>query len=481
MLAARKATALTACADLFARLQAEGAGEALRLELAVQHDRVGELDCRLANLLQEMEIYRDTCRQLADVLVTLAEPEGRMDLGVVKAALMALGGGDFGPASAILTEAAAQSSGPADEAARVAFAQGLIAEDDMRWQDAAGHYAVAARLDPDLPSLRKARALACRTGDLTAAFRLGKGLMVLAETSGTPAERAEAMRDHALTLEAQERWDEAEGMLRKALQMGRGMAGPAGAGTATGWARLSRVLEAQDRIAEAEAVMRKALEASRQSIGEAHPDYAARLVGLAGLLAAQEREAEAEPLLQKALDIIRRLNHGSHPVMVDCLTGLAALAEARERFALAEEYLSQAVSVGATLVGPTHPDHAARLFGLAEVIRAQRRLPESEALFRQALAIDRATIGEAHRDYGIGLNNLAGVIEAQGRPAEAEAIYVSALDSLRQGLGDLHPATLKVARNFGALIAAHLPHSPHRAAVEALWQAGQQDLPLPPG
>ena len=68
------------------------------------------------------------------------------------------------------------------------------------------------------------------------------------------------------------------------------------------------------------------------------------------------------------------------------------------------------------------------------------------------------------------------MVEAQGRVAEAEELYAAALDIFRRTMGDLDPATLKVARNFRALMAVHLPQSPHRAAVEALWQAGQQDM-----
>jgi tetratricopeptide (TPR) repeat protein len=141
---------------------------------------------------------------------------------------------------------------------------------------------------------------------------------------------------------------------------------------------------------------------------------------------------------------------------------------------LAEAYHRRALDAGCAGLGPTHPDHAGRLCALAEVVRAQRRLPEAEALFTQALKIDRATLGTAHRDYGVGLNNLAGVVEAQGRPAEAEKLYAAAIAIFRDQLGDLHPATLKVARNFRALMARHLPASPHRAEVEMLWQAGQE-------
>jgi tetratricopeptide (TPR) repeat protein len=471
-LAAKHGAALLACDQIFHRFQAGEDGAVLRAELAVWHDRVAELDRRRADVTRDMAEHFRTCQRLSDLLAEAATSTGQTGLGRFAAAAAAVHTGDFGPAEVILAACADRNTAPADEAARLAFGRGLIAEEDMRWTDAVDHFATAARLDPDLDHLRKARAASCRTGDLTAAFRLGKGLMVLAETSGTAVDRAMALQEHALTLEAQDRWAEAEGCLRKAIQAGRALGGPPQAGQAAALAALSRVLEAQGRSAEADPPIRKALEVSRQSIGEAHPAFVLRLLALARLVAAEGREAEAEPILQKALDIAGRPG-GGHPVALACLTALAELAEAQGQLPRAESLHRQALEAGARAVGPTHPDHAGRLCALAEVVRAARRLPEAETLFRQALEIDRATIGPDHRDYGVALNNLAGVVEAQGRPAEAEPLYATAVAIFRDQLGDLHPATQKVAGNFRALLASQLPISPHRAGIEMLWQAGR--------
>lgn len=446
---------------------------ALRGDLAGLHVAIGEVVQRLAYLTWDESGPE---AELDQILTEASGASGLVGLGRLAAAKAALVAGDLGPADEVFAELQALATGPADQTARLAFARGLIAEAAMRWPDAAGHFALAARLDPDLRSLQKARALACRTGDLTAAFRLGKGLMVLAETSGTPEDRAMAMAEHALTLEAQDRPAEAEGVLRKAVQNGRARVGTPNPEHARHLAQLARVLEAEDRLTDAEAALRKALEVTRVALGEGHPDYAGRLNALAGILSAQDRDSEAEPLQHKALGLARRLAGGVHPVVIDCLTGLAQLSEKLGSLAVAEQLYREALSLDLALTGRTHPDHAGRLCALAEVVRAGRRMPEAEALFRQALEIDRATIGEAHRDYGVALNNLAGVVEVQGRPAEAEELYAAALAIFRATLGDLHPATQKVTRNFRALIASELPQSVHRPGVEALWALGQSDL-----
>jgi tetratricopeptide (TPR) repeat protein len=483
-LAAREAALRDECEALFLKLRTAdpAASEPLRTALAAVH-------CALIATVHESANQPwhgvATAERLAEIGQTLSEVSrnvGQTGLGRLSDAMAALQTGNTGPAETILAERSALNTGPADEAARLAFAQGLIAEAALRWPDAARHFAQAARLDPDLRSLQKAREFACLTGDLTGAFRLGTGLMVLAETSGAPEDRAMAMADHALTLEAQDRLPEAEGYLRKAVAAGRSAGVEPGAAQARRLAQLGRVLEAQDRFADAEGPLRKATELTRTLLGERHPDYCARLNALGLNLQAQDRDAEAEPLHRKALDLSRQLPGGAHPVTVDCLTGLAQLAERQVRLVQAEQHYRQALQLEQTLVGRTHPDFAGRIFALAEVVRAQRRLPEAETLFRTALEIDRATIGEAHRDFGIGLNNLAGVVEAQGRATEAEGLYAAALAIFRDRLGDLHPATQKVTRNFRALILAQLPGSLHRPGVEALWAAGQAGVPaLSPG
>lgn len=479
VLRARQAELREDCDALFLQLREDDPEDAadLRADLDRKHRALIATINEIAGLPWDGGHAADRQAEIGQVMVEAVQSLGRVGLVHLSEAVDALRAGDAGPADQVLTDLVALNSGPADLAARLAFAQGLIAEAALRWPEAARHFSHAARLHPDLRALQKARELVCLTGDLTTAFRLGQGLLVLAETSGSPADRAMAMAEHALTLEAQDRLTEAEGFLRKAVAAGRTAAVPPGPAQARHLAQLARVLEAQDRLQDAESALRKALEVSRAALGEGHPDYCLRLNALAMILQAQDRDAESEPLHQKAMGLARQLAGGQHPVMVDCLAGLAQLAERQGRLDLAERHYRQALDLEQTLIGRTHPDFAGRICALAEVVRAQRRMPEAEVLFRKALEIDRATFGPEDRDFGTGLNNLAGVVEAQGRYVEAEDLYAAALAIFRQTLGDLHPATQKVTRNFRALIAAHLPGSTHRPGVEALWTAGQAGVP----
>ena len=64
-----------------------------------------------------------------------------------------------------------------DRAAAAAFERGKLAEGEVRWADAAGHYATAARLAPTYEHLFEARAIAWRSGNHPAAPRFGDDLI----------------------------------------------------------------------------------------------------------------------------------------------------------------------------------------------------------------------------------------------------------------------------------------------------------------
>ena len=69
---------------------------------------------------------------------------------------------------------------------------------------------------------------------------------------------------------------------------------------------MANSLNAQGKYDEAEPLYRKALEIRRQVLGEDHPETATRYNNLASNLDAQGKYAEAEPLHRRALEIRRR-------------------------------------------------------------------------------------------------------------------------------------------------------------------------------
>ncbi|MCU0905397.1 MAG: hypothetical protein MUE83_16245, partial [Tabrizicola sp.] len=152
---ARHQALSAACEAAFHHLRdapAEDA-DALRADLARLHRELSETLRRLANLRWEEEGPAALQADLANILTEVAGTGDTVGLARVADATAALAAGDFDPAGQIFADLAALNMGPADRTARLAFAQGLIAEAALRWADASQHFALAARLDPDLRSL----------------------------------------------------------------------------------------------------------------------------------------------------------------------------------------------------------------------------------------------------------------------------------------------------------------------------------------
>jgi len=76
---------------------------------------------------------------------------------------------------------------------------------------------------------------------------------------------------------------------------------------------LASLLQATNRLEAAEPLLRRALEVDEQSYGPEHPEVAIHLNNLAGLLQATNRLQEAEPLMRRAL-AINEQSYGPEPL-----------------------------------------------------------------------------------------------------------------------------------------------------------------------
>ena len=484
-------------------------------ERAALEDKIADLYRQLAN---PEEAQAQLHAQILRLEETLDGLGNNISSDRITAAKTAMEQGDFSLADAIFVEVEAREEIAVQNTARAAFGRGEVAEAEVRWPDAATHYARAARLNPTFETLTKACRFALRGGDYHAAFRLGETLLALARSAGTPERLAHAMNEHALTLDAQGlhakaeelfrqalafneethsetqsdktatlnnlarsiqaqgRLAEAEWLLRQALEIDRATLGESHPSYAIRLNNLASVVDSQGRHAEAEVLARKAIKITRATRGEMHPDYAARLNSLACAVQAQGRYVEAEGLIRQALKITHAALGVAHPHYAVCISNLATVVGALGRHAEAEELGTQALKITRETLGDAHPDYAIRLNNLAQAVLQQGRHAEAEELCSQALEITRTTLGELHPDYSKRLNSLAGTVDEQGRYAEAEGLYARALESGRQTLGDAHPHTQLVARNLLSLITDHLPASSHKPVVSEVLAAAP-DVP----
>ena len=94
---------------------------------------------------------RKTAIRDVDVLLTDASSEVSGER--LQEARAALSKGDFSKADEIFAEIEASAQAAVQSAARAAYGRGEIAKEQIRWADAAAHYARAAGLDPTYDAL----------------------------------------------------------------------------------------------------------------------------------------------------------------------------------------------------------------------------------------------------------------------------------------------------------------------------------------
>ncbi len=97
----------------------------------------------------------------------------------------------------------------------------------------------------------------------------------------------------------------------------------------------------------AELLAQKALEVAEQNVGPDHPDMATSLNNLALLYDTQGDYAKAEPLYKRALAIWEKALGPDHPNVATSLENLAALYRATKRLSEAEELEKRAAKIRA--------------------------------------------------------------------------------------------------------------------------------------
>jgi tetratricopeptide (TPR) repeat protein/cellulose biosynthesis protein BcsQ len=277
--------------------------------------------------------------------------------------------------------------------------------------------------------------------------------------------------------------EEAEQLLRRALNLAEQVNGPAHPDLTITLSSLGRVMSRKANYPEAESLLRRALALDEQVYKADGPEVVLGLNDLASLLRSSGRPAEAEPLARRALGITEGLL-GSHPELrISSLRNMAKIELDLERVSEPETLLLQALELDTKVYGDTHPATAADLYTLGQMYQMRGRLDEAEPLLGRALAIDsevygadhpevatdlralamlhlrrkqpeeaepllrralsihEASFGPDHPEAAMDLNSLAQILEVQRRFEEAESMYRRALAILERSLGSDHSAT----------------------------------------
>lgn len=253
-------------------------------------------------------------------------------------------------------------------------------------------------------------------------------------------------------LSDQGRMDEAEPLLREALDLRLKLLGPDHGDTRTTRHQLAILLESRGETQDAMELYRDALRHREETLGRNHRDLIPHLMNLAALLKADNALDAARPLYHRALQIAERQYGNAHPTTAACVDNLAGVLYAGQDLEQAENLYQRALGIAETVFGPEHPATAASAHNLGTVMDAREQYQMAETLFRRALEIRRNTAGEDHMDTASSLHNLAGVLDAIGRYDEAEPMYRRAVETWEKVVGKEHPATATSVNNLADLL-----------------------------
>lgn len=240
---------------------------------------------------------------------------------------------------------------------------------------------------------------------------------------------ASCLNNIAILYVSQSRYDEAEPLFRRSLEIREKQLGSYHPDTGTSLGNLAALFQSQGRYDEAEPLLLRSVGICEKLFGRYHSETGMSLFNLANLHISQGRSAETEQLYLRSLEIMEKQLGEDHPNTAIVLDRLAVLYDNQDRFDEAEPYYRRSLEIKEKKFGQNHPNTAGSLNNLAVHYKSQGRYNESEPLYIRSLAIKENQLGENHPDTARSLNNLAVLYESQGRSEEAELLFERSLAS----------------------------------------------------
>jgi tetratricopeptide (TPR) repeat protein len=143
----------------------------------------------------------------------------------------------------------------------------------------------------------------------------------------------------------------------------------------TGWYLAERA-----RYQEAEPLLEKALQMSEREYGSEHLDVARDAATLGWFYRIQGQYSQAEPLLKRALAIREQQLGPQHPNTALSVWWLAALSEQQQQYEKATSLYQRALSINERALGPQHPTTQSIRANYARLLRTIGHDAEAAAL-----------------------------------------------------------------------------------------------------
>jgi tetratricopeptide (TPR) repeat protein len=230
---------------------------------------------------------------------------------------------------------------------------------------------------------------------------------------------------------------------------------------------LGGIYQKLGKFDQADMMLRAALEQRESIAGAISADVVESQVALGLLRSDQAKLDEAERLVRDGLEKARRLRPPNNTAVAQAMLGLGQVLQARGSFAESISILEQAVKLESAAGRPT-PELAATLSALASSHYNSGHFDTAKSLHERALAMHRRLFGDRHPSIAADLLSLADIQQELGYYGEAERLARQALDINQPYFGTDHPQT---ANNLTVLGRALVFEKRYDEGVDALQQA----------
>ena len=194
--------------------------------------------------------------------------------------------------------------------------------------------------------------------------------------------------------------------------------------------------------AAAEPVLRQLVEALGQSLGPDHADTLTALSSLGKVQMNRRNFAEAEQSFRHILEVQERTLREDDPAHIAALSDLAAALTEKGDYAGAESLFQRVAGARERTLGPDNPSTQASLNNLAALLTNKGDFEHAEPLFRKVLESQERTLGLGHATTAATARSLAVMMQARGDVAGVKALFQELMEKQEEALGPDDAATL---------------------------------------
>ena len=254
--------------------------------------------------------------------------------------------------------------------------------------------------------------------------------------NGRSADYASATELHAEIREIEGAFDEAEEMVREAVQIRRDLEAPKE--LAFSLLVLGRIQHKSGQVEAAESLYREALRIRRSVDDEDDETIASALSYIGSILQQRGELAEAEAMQREALSIRHDMHGDDHMILVESHHNLGTVLMERGQLDAARSHFEEALRISTRLVPEGEQGQVFLYNGLGSVYDRMGNLERAHENFQRSLDMLMQYFGAKHPNTSIVQGNLGRVLVRQGRYREGESLLRSGIETLSMAVPSHH-------------------------------------------